>query len=196
MIWQIAETIHELQKGLIASTDEWAEYAAISHPQKQLEWLAGRRAMQSLVQAQGLNYEGMTKDLFGKPHLTHRVGEISLTHTVRFVGVVWHESKPVGMDLERVSEKLARVAPKFLSDTEKHHAQESLTRLTTYWCAKEALYKLYGAKELSFKKEIVVSPFADDVDILEGEIHPTNAPSTFHRLYRLMIEDFCGVVAL
>lgn len=197
LIWEIAEPIEELKKGLIANADEWNEYLTISHPQKQLEWLTGRRAMQALVQNKGLPYQGMTKDPYGKPFLKNRIAEISLTHTALYVVVALHLTLPIGVDLERIAPKLARVAPKFLSETEKQHAHDDLTRLCTYWCAKEAIYKLHGTRQLSFKDEIPIMAFSDDAAFLTGEIrhlqHPT---SQVCRLYRFYIGDFLGVFAI
>ena len=198
LIWEIFEPIEELQEGLVATAEEWAEYETISHPQKRLEWLTGRRAMQSIVEASGRIYTGMRKDNFGKPFLNNAVAEISLTHTARFVVVALHPSVSIGVDLERVAPKLARVAPKFLSDSETTHAGEQLERLCTYWCAKEALYKLHGTRNLSFKEEILIHSFTDGNDFFTGETFPihTPLPRQQYRLYRFWVDDFLGVLAV
>ncbi|MCU0340042.1 MAG: 4'-phosphopantetheinyl transferase superfamily protein [Spirosomaceae bacterium] len=193
LIWEITETPADLRQNLEVTPNEWEEFIQISHPQKQLEWLAGRKAMQTLIESQGLPYAGMTKDDYGKPHLRQRVAEISLTHTAHFIGVVMHPTRPVGIDLERIADKLARVAPKFLSGAEKLHAQNDLRHLCTYWCAKEALYKLHGTRQLSFKEEIGIEPFADTDPTLTGYIYPHQ---TSYRLHRFEIEDFIGIMAV
>jgi 4'-phosphopantetheinyl transferase len=197
LIWEIAEPIDELQEGLVANADEWEEYYTISHPQKQLEWLSGRRAMQTLVENEGLKYEGMIKDEYGKPFLKNRLAEISLTHTAYYIVVAQHPFRAIGVDLERVAPKLSRVAPKFLSEEESQHAQNDLTRLCTYWCAKEAIYKLHGTRQLSFKDEIPIQAFADDASFLTGTIqHLNNGISQVYRLHRFQIADFLGVFAI
>ena len=197
LIWEIAEPIGELQKGLVANADEWEEYHTISHPQKQLEWLSGRRAMQTLVENEGLKYEGMIKDEYGKPFLKNRLAEISLTHTAHYIVVAQHPFRAIGVDLERVAPKLSRVAPKFLSEAESQHAQNDLTRLCTYWCAKEAIYKLHGTRQLSFKDEIPIQAFADDASFLTGAIqYLNNGIAQVCRLYRFQIADFLGVFAI
>lgn len=76
-----------LLQNVVAKAEEWDEFKTISHPQKQLEWLTGRYVMQLLVESKGLPYEGMVKDEYGKPHLRHRIAEISITHTVKYVGL-------------------------------------------------------------------------------------------------------------
>lgn len=193
LIWEITETTAQLREDLVITSIEWQEFVEISHPQKQLEWLAGRKAMQTLIQTQQLPYEGMTKDVYGKPHLSKRVAEISLTHTAHFIAVAMHPTSPLGIDLERVADKLARVAPKFLSISENQHAQGDLRRLCTYWCAKEALYKLHGTRQLSFREQIAIAPFDEQAQSLRGVIVPSQ---TVHQLHRFEIEDFCGVVAV
>lgn len=198
LIWEISEPVEELLEELTITAEEWEEYEGISHPQKRLEWLTGRRAMQTLVEASGRPYVGMRKDNYGKPFLVNGVAEVSLTHTARFVVVALHPTFTVGVDLERVAPKLARVAPKFLSVSETTHAANQLERLCTYWCAKEALYKLHGTRNLSFKEEILILPFTDDTDYFLGEIYPihTPLPCQKHRLYRFQVDDFLGVLAV
>ncbi len=197
LIWEISESLEELQVGLITTLDECSEYETISHPQKRIEWLAGRRAMQTIVEASGRTYTGMRKDQYGKPFLNNGVAEISLTHTARFVVVALHPRLSIGVDLERIAPKLARVAPKFLSLPEMAHASDDLKRLCTYWCAKEALYKLHGTRNLSFKEEILISSFDDGSNFFGGEVYPVHTllPCQQHRLYRFQVDDFLGVLA-
>lgn len=197
LIWEITEQREELQKGLVANPEEWEEYQTISHPQKQLEWLNGRRAMQSLIESKEWKYEGMIKDEYGKPHLKNKIAEISLTHTAHYIVVATHPTSSIGIDLERVASKLARVAPKFLSDSEIQYAGDNLKRLCTYWCAKEAIYKLHGTRQLSFKEEIPINEFSDDAVFLTGCIHHLHSfIQQSHQLHRFEIDDFLGIVAV
>ncbi|WP_428655533.1 4'-phosphopantetheinyl transferase family protein [Runella sp.] len=196
LVWQIAESPEVLLQDLIVAVEEWEEFKTISHPQKQLEWLTGRRAMQALIESKGRRYEGMVKDEYGKPHLKHRIAEISITHTVQYVGVTLHPVKPLGIDMERMADKLARVAHKFLSDSESQYAKLELSQLVTYWCAKEALYKLHGTRQLSFKEQIFIEPFMDTDSYVEGFIEYHTIPKQRHQLHRFWVEDFCGVVAV
>ncbi|TAH14558.1 MAG: 4'-phosphopantetheinyl transferase superfamily protein [Runella slithyformis] len=194
-LWQITETTDELQQNLIASPDEWAEYATIAHPQKQREWLAGRQTVQALITSNALTYSGLVKDEFGKPHLRAANAQISVTHTSEYVAVATHPTLPVGIDVERAAEKLRRVAPKFLSEKETQHASDNLARLATYWCSKEALYKLHGVRKIRFKEDIPIDDFDDAAIFLTGHLLYAAGPQT-HRLHRFWIDDFCGVLAV
>jgi 4'-phosphopantetheinyl transferase len=195
VIWHLTETLQVLQQHLTATPEEWLEYEQITHPQKKREWLAGRQAVQELVCSKGLKYSGLVKDEFGKPHLREANAQLSMTHTAQYVGVVLHPTQAVGIDLERVADKLLRVAPKFLSAQEWTQAAGQLARIATYWCAKEALYKLHGTRKLRFREDIPIDPFNDDDAYLTGHIVQLNRHRQY-RMHRFWVEDFCGVVAV
>jgi len=56
---------------------------------------------------------------------------------------------------------LHRVKEKFLSESEllSVDKNQEIRSLCTFWCAKEALYKLYGFRKLDFREQILVDPF-------------------------------------
>ncbi len=195
LVWQIDESIKELEKKLIATPLEWSEFANISHPQKQLEWLSGRTALQTLVQQQDIPYEGTFKDEAGKPHLAHHKGYISITNTSKYVAAVFHKTALVGIDMEKINEKLFRIAHKFLSAAELSFAANQLTLLADYWCAKEAIYKLQGKKKVSFKNHIFIPPFNENHPFFEGQLNFESITDTY-QLFKFSIEDFSGVVAV
>jgi 4'-phosphopantetheinyl transferase len=189
-VWEITETLDWFQNQVFATDNELVDFQAIAHPVKQLEWFAGRAALQHLVWP--LVYDGLVKDQYGKPHLRSHEAQISVTHTSKYVAVAFHSDKPVGIDVERVSEKIGRIAHKFLNDQELTEAGNDLDKLAAYWCAKEALYKLHGTKQLSFKQNIAVEAPSD---FFKGQIHYPNQTDS-HKLYRFWIDDFCGVLAV
>ncbi|MEZ4900792.1 MAG: 4'-phosphopantetheinyl transferase superfamily protein [Spirosomataceae bacterium] len=127
--------------------------------------------------------------------MRHRIAEISLTHTARYIVVAIYPFA-VGVDLEHIAPKIARIAPKFLSEKEGENASDTLESLSTYWCAKEALYKLNGRHGLSFKSQIFVEDFTEDDVFLSATIYPTQQTPSTHTLQRFWIDDFCGVVAI
>lgn len=132
----------------------------IVHPQKRLEYLAGRALMRTLVEAVRLPYEGIRKDEYGKPHLKHHPHAISLSHSYPYVAAQIDRHHPVGIDVEQIREKLKQVGPRVLSPEEVADADGSLIKLCVYWCAKEALYKIHGKRNILFSNHLLVSPFA------------------------------------
>ncbi|GAB3689683.1 hypothetical protein GCM10027592_06360 [Spirosoma flavus] len=166
----ITEDETTLRSQLPLTILEEEELASITHPAQRIEWLACRLAIQQLVQAQGLNYAGLQKDEYGKPHLIGSPWHISLSHTGGWAAAVVHRSRPVGIDIEPIREQFKRVVPRVLSESEIADAQGDPNRLAVYWCAKEALYKLYGKRHLTFREHLHVEPFADGAEKLVGHV--------------------------
>lgn len=159
-----------LRAGLPLTTGEQEELATITHPAQRVEWLACRVAIRQLIEEQGATYQGLQKDEFGKPFLIGSNWHISLSHTSGWSAAILHKSKPVGIDIEPIREQFRRVVPRVLSADEITHAANDPHRLAIYWCAKEALYKLYGKRQLTFREHLHVDPFADDAEKLTGHV--------------------------
>lgn len=170
----IAEDEPTLRAGLLLTVSEEEDLATINHPSQRIEWLACRVAIRQLVEAQGMDYRGLQKDEFGKPHLIDSPWHISLSHTSGWAAAVLHRSRPVGIDVEPIREQFKRVVPRVLSESEIIHAAGDPNRLAVYWCAKEALYKLYGKRQLTFREHLHVEPFADGADQLVGHVRLPN----------------------
>lgn len=101
-------------------------------------------------------------DEFGKPYLSGHQLELSITHSRELVGVIVDEAQNVGIDLQKIVAKIERIAHKFMRPTETKSLRKAtkIEHLHIYWCAKEALYKAYGRKELDYKEHILVKPFS------------------------------------
>ncbi|MCY7352443.1 MAG: 4'-phosphopantetheinyl transferase superfamily protein [Cytophagaceae bacterium] len=169
-LWETTESADELARAFRGSPADIEEVEGIAHPQKQLEFLASRALVRTLVENAGLGYQGLEKDSFGKPRLVRYDGHLSLTHTARFAAAVLHPTRAVGIDLEPVSDKLQRVVPRVLSPAEIAHAAADPQRLAIYWTAKEAIYKLYGRRGLSFRDHLFIEPFADGAGSVVGQL--------------------------
>lgn len=170
----ITENEPTLRAGLPLTVSELADLAGISHPSQRIEWLACRVAIRQLTEEQGAIYRGLQKDEFGKPHLTGSPWHISLSHTAGWAAAVLHRSRPVGIDIEPIREQFKRVVPRVLSESELAHAAGDPNRLAVYWCAKEALYKLYGKRQLTFREHLHIEPFADADSSLVGHVRLPN----------------------
>jgi 4'-phosphopantetheinyl transferase len=171
-LWKITEDEPTLALSLTLSADEQADLNRIHYPAHRVEWLASRVALQSLAAQLGYGYQGLYKDEFGKPHLIGRAGDpsVSLSHTEGWAAAAWHPTRPVGLDIEPLRDKFSRVVPRVLSASEIAHAGGHTGRLAVYWCAKEALYKLYGKRNLTFRQHLLIDPFADGDTQLTGHV--------------------------
>jgi phosphopantetheine--protein transferase-like protein len=101
-------------------------------------------------------------DAHGKPYLVNLPYHISLSHSFDYAAVMISKKAPVGIDIEQIQQKVERIAPRFLNPGELAAAMQDTHRvkaLYAYWCAKEAVYKCYGQKEVSFADNISLQPF-------------------------------------
>jgi 4'-phosphopantetheinyl transferase len=169
LLWKLTETESELRETLGNGFNS-EELSSISHPQKIREWLASRMLIKVLVEQFGITYAGLHKDQHGKAFLINNDSHISITHTFEYVAVAINPFAAVGIDMEKSDPKLQRTANKYLSPSEFEHAKNELPNLSIYWCAKEALYKMYGKKKISFKDSIYIHPFSVDNNIVIGKL--------------------------
>jgi len=158
-MWEITESADELRKVVSLSEFGIEELQHISHPIKQRERLASRACVQALVNQTGKEYKGIFKDEHDKPHLIGLKYHISISHSFPYAVAILHKKLPVGIDIERPSEKIGRIAHRFLNDQEFDDCDGDVKKLCVYWSGKEAIYKLNGKIGLNFKKDIRISSF-------------------------------------
>ena len=169
-LWNISESVDHLYKKIILSEDGKEELHRISHPIKQKERLASRCCVQELVNITGKPYKGITKDEHDKPHLVDLNYHISISHSYPYAVAILHKKLHVGIDIEKPSEKLGRIAHRFLNQTEFSDCDGDFTKLCIYWAGKEAIFKLNGKMGLNFKRDISISPFIlNNQDVIRSE---------------------------
>lgn len=155
-LWKITSSWTELLKEKVFSQEELVILSTISHPTKKAEFLASRLALHAVLSSVGVNDYVMIKDEHGKPYLLDSSIHISLANSFPYAGAIVHRDSPVGIDIEKPSDKLIRVQHKFLHHTEWPVFVDDPELLCLAWCTKECLYKLYGRKNLSFKANICI----------------------------------------
>jgi 4'-phosphopantetheinyl transferase len=194
LVWKLTEAEDDLLL-LLKSGHNLSELHNISHPQKRREWLASRYLIKILTEQSGVDYAGTYKDDHGKVYLAESQAHISITHTQNYIAAILDPINPVGIDMEKRDEKLARTSLKFLNEPEHAHANGNLRSLLLYWCSKEAIYKLYGKNKISFKDDIRINAFdADDLKLsgsVQGEHQIVHAQ--FHIRW---FEDYCLAIAI
>lgn len=166
-LWKITEEESALVSQLLAPEDI---PESLKHPHKRLEFIASRLLTQLLLKEFNQVYAGIYKDEFGKPYLTNSNLHISQSHSYPYVAVILDTEKKVGIDIEQKKEKLHRIAARVFSEAELRNAGYDLTKLCILWCAKEALIKLYGQKDLHLKEEIAIDYFTLTNEKFSGSI--------------------------
>lgn len=194
LVWRLTET-EEVLRQMLPSSADLDELSTISHSQKKREWMAGRIVLAHIVAQAGEVFKGTWKDEHGKPFLVDSDQHISITHTLDYVAAVIHPTLPVGIDIEKKSEKLIRTATKYLNENELVEAHGSLLKLCVYWCGKEALYKLNGRNKVSFKQAISVASFVEDATFTIGYLRDSDR-TVVARLHIRWLDNYCLIVAV
>lgn len=155
-LWEITESSADLLATLELREEELEMFSTFRVEWRQKQWLAYRALIRELLPP---GHHRVVYDGSGKPYLANSHFHISVTHTENMAGVILSDKIHVGIDMERVRSRIARVSDKFLSDKEQAALgpHEDHFNMTLAWCAKEALYKLYGNRGLDFRRDMEVA---------------------------------------
>ncbi len=124
----------------------------------------------------------LTYDAFRKPYIEMpNAPHLSISHSFDKLAVMMHQRLSIGIDIEKIRDKVIDIRHKFLSTPELAYCGTDAALLTLYWAAKEATYKAYGKKNLDFAAHLFVRPPWSNLQDLTVEI---NAP-TCERIYKL-----------
>ena len=102
----------------------------------------------------------------GKPMLNDG-RHISISHTRGIVAVIISEQHRVGVDVEYYSNRVCKVAERFVREDEY---TEDVDALLIIWSAKETVYKLFSEDNLWYN-EMKISPFSV---LAEGRVEVEN----------------------
>ena len=158
LVWRIEEDVSFFSQSITLNAQEANEYSQISYEKRRLEWMAARYVQRQLCE------DSLVKDEWGKPHLESQEGFVSIAHCTGYAAAIFSMQSPVGIDIEPIHDKVHRIAQKFLSEIEFNNmdASRMTEHLITSWGIKEAVYKWYGKKALSFQRNIQIQPFSLD----------------------------------
>lgn len=159
-LWQMDESVN----GLLHSFPWMKRYLPelekrFKSEVRQKEFLVARALLHEILVVMGISLQQMKgigeieHDKNGKPLL--KGFRISISHTQGFVAVILSKEKVVGVDIEFYSDRVKKIASKFLRKDEK---AKDLDSLLVHWCGKETVYKLFSEENLKFS-EMRVMPF-------------------------------------
>lgn len=155
-VWHITEGIEQLQERLNAPDSELTAFKEFRSVERKLQWLSTRCMLHELLhESCKVRYHDS-----GKPFLLDRTENLSISHSHVFAAVCFGNQSHIGIDIQRVSGKVARVQHKFIHEDESAKVESAINRnliLTLIWSAKEAIYKDVGNSMLYFKEHICVA---------------------------------------
>ncbi len=194
-LWRITESSIDLESQLQLKTHELTLLSSLSKGKRNLHWLATRVLLRKMLNTN--EYIDCRADENGKPILINHPYHISLSHSYDYAAVMISKTKHVGIDIEIIKNKIERVQNKFLSAKELNEIDNinRIEKLYVYWCAKEALYKLNGKRETSFKDNILIKPFNYlPYGDLSATIEKDNSTDTYAVNYKKIDNYMLGYV--
>lgn len=131
---------------------------SITHPHKRLQHLAGRFLLQYLFP--DFPHEEIIIADTKKPYLPNEQYHFSISHCGNYAAAIVSSTHRVGIDIEIPTEKVKRIAHKFIHESEKFfltsHELSTTNHelLTILWSAKESLFKWYSLGGVDFKENM------------------------------------------
>jgi len=180
-VWKITESVDELLTMIQFSEGERETFEKFKIKSRQAHWLSYRLAIRELL---GDDCPcDFYYDEHGKLHFSNLNYALSVTHSGLYSGVIISSKHYVGIDIEKLGERINLLAHKFLNEYEMQHLpdKEQHKFLTVVWSAKEALYKLYGKSEVQMEN-ITIEPFVVENN---GEIKGCIELPHFKKDYKL-----------
>ncbi|MEZ2339123.1 4'-phosphopantetheinyl transferase family protein [Mucilaginibacter sp. RCC_168] len=175
-LWKIEEEADDLYKQLQLDEDEKAYVEKLSNGKRHLHWLGTRVLLRKMLHTD--EYIDCKVDAHGKPYLVNLPYHISLSHSFDYAAVMISKTHKVGIDIELIKQKVERIAGKFLRPDEMSfiiNDEHKIEQLYVCWCAKEAIYKCNGEKEVSFADNIFLDPFSFNTrGELSARLHKNN----------------------
>jgi len=157
-LWQIDETPAELKEQAELNPAEVTRFASFKSEIRKKQWLSYRILLKRMMFP---DLPVLEYDAFGKPHLKNKELHLSISHSGSYSAIIISKSGPVGIDIERLKDRIFRIIDRFLSPDEERNIGEPdrLEKLYVAWGAKEALYKIHGRPEVEFQRDIFIDAF-------------------------------------
>ncbi len=180
-IWEITETLAELEIFYDLQKNDSQELSRISAERRKKEFLIVRILLKQMLGfAPEIVYENS-----GKPKLANSTLNISISHSSDLV-VVFLSEKNIGIDVERLDRNIDKVAPRFLHSSEmdfveKNKNQQQLKIIL--WSAKEAIFKSCREQGIQFNSEIIIQPFSDAEDSMFSGKHINKTSTNNFKLW-------------
>lgn len=130
--------------------------------QGRAEELRGERELLKLMLGREVE---ISHNADGRPLISD--GNVSISHTKGHVAILFSPTRSVGIDIEFPSERVKRVAPRFLREDERYDSTEDLQIV---WCAKETMYKLYSEEHLALAEMKVRLKESEIINMRNGSV--------------------------
>jgi phosphopantetheinyl transferase len=196
-VWKIIEEKEELKEQAELAPLEEEQYASFKSEVRKKQWLSYRVLLKKMLSPRDVCLE---YDAFGKPHLKNNGSYLSISHSGDYSAVITSNNRPVGIDIERLKDRIYRIKDKFLTNVEDQYIGETnrMEKLYVVWGAKESLYKIYGRPDVDFQRDILIGSFdylCNEKGYCSAEMKTPDGVGTYDIFYE-RISDYMLVCAL
>ncbi len=157
-IWKMEEDENALLELLPRRQEHLRELRPFALPRRRLERLAVRALLYTLTGTDTpICYEAS-----GRPYLSDVRASFSASHTDGYAAVlVGQPDMQAGIDIERYSERVRKVASRFIRKDEQPQLfhNTDLWALLLHWSAKETLFKCLNQTDIDFSRHLRIFPF-------------------------------------
>ncbi len=156
-VYVINESVDELLSQLQLSDYDQLKFENIVSEKRKLEFLGIRLAFKELFGTE----KDIRYDSDGKPFFNDNSYKISVSHSKRWIAVIAHPIRQVGIDIECRTDKIHKIYKRFLSEIEQNELSngQNVSQLELAWSAKETLFKIIGKEAVDFSKQLRIFPF-------------------------------------
>lgn len=142
----------------------------ITHTHKRLQHLAGRYLLRYLFPS--FPYHEIEIAQTRKPFLANEQFHFSISHCADYAAAIVSTNNRVGVDVEVATDRVLKIAHKFLHEEEISNfnfqlsnfttnplTHQPINQLTLLWSCKEAIFKWWGNGEVDFSEMIRIEKF-------------------------------------
>ena len=121
---------------------------------------------------------------------------ISISHSENMATILISENKGIGIDVERINNKVNSIKSKFLNEKEMHYLRghRETRNLTRAWTAKESIYKALRMPGIIFSENILIEEFNNKSTTGIGKFISTNQEKKF-KLYFYDFDNYCLTIS-
>jgi 4'-phosphopantetheinyl transferase len=149
LVWYLTEPEEWFEKKIQLTENEFNKFKLISNQVKRVTFYA----LRWMLKEHGINQLKYKEN--GKPEIKN--GYISISHSGPWVVIKMSKKQEIGVDIEKISERILKIKNRFLSETEiEIICKNSIEKMILCWSAKEAIFKKHGGDTVFFKEKISV----------------------------------------
>ena len=121
---------------------------------------------------------------------------ISISHSENIATILISENKGIGIDVERINNKVNSIKSKFLNEKEMHYLRgyKETRNLTRAWTAKESIYKALRIPRVIFSENILIEEFNNESTTGIGKFISSDQETIF-KLYFYDLDDYCLTIS-